>query len=163
MSTKPGFAALRVVWHGLPANERRAMRGLAALALAALVWFVAVAPAWRSVNSLPAQIEALDAQLQQVQQLSAQAKSLQTGAPVARADALRSLDALTKLRLGATATVQGSADRTSVTLKGASSEALVAWLGQARQNVGATVEQANLRQVNLLWDGTLLLSLPSGP
>lgn len=163
MSGHSALSAMRQSWIALAPRERRLVTLVAVLVLAALVWLVALAPALRVVSTVPARISGLDLQLRDVQQMAAQAKSLQARAPVGRAEAQRALDASVTQRFGALASVQSTADRTTVTLKGVPSDVLVVWLAQIRQGPGATVEQANLRQVGSAWEGTVVVGLPTGP
>ncbi len=163
MNAVPGFAAMRARWHGLSPGERRLLVGLLLLLVATALWFTALSPAWRTVASAPTQIDKLDLQLQSLQHMAAQAKQLQVRPVMARSDAVRALDTLSTQRFAGLASLQSGADRTTVNLKGVASEALVAWLGQVRQNIGVVVEQANLRQVGGNWEGTLVLSLPASP
>ncbi len=163
MNALPGFAALHARWLGLASGERHLLGWLLLLLVATALWFAALAPAWRTLASAPAQIDKLDAQLQSLQQMAAQAKQLQARPVLARSEAVRALETLSTQRFAASASLQSGADRTTVNLKGVASDALVAWLGQVRQNVGAVVEQANLRQIGGNWEGTLVLSLPATP
>ena len=163
MNAVPGFAALHARWRSLAPGERRLLGWLLLLLAATALWFAALAPAWRTLASAPAHIDKLDVQLQSLQHMAAQAKQLQARPVLARSEVVRALDTLSTQRFAALASLQSGADRTTVNLKGVASEALVAWLGQVRQNIGAVVEQANLRQVGGNWEGTLVLSLPATP
>lgn len=163
MSSRDTVSAVRRRWSDLSGKERRLLLLMTLVVLAALLWLVAIAPALRVVSTVPAQIARLDLQLQDVQQLAAQAKSMQVRAPIGRAEAQRALDTSVTQRFGALATLQPAADRTMVTLKGVPSDLLVVWLAQIRQGSGATVEQANLRLVGSAWEGTVVVGLPTTP
>ncbi len=68
-------AALAARFKALSARERIAVLAAGALLALALLWLLAIGPAWRTVSEAPARIEALDAQLQQMRQQAAQAQS----------------------------------------------------------------------------------------
>ena len=162
MSSSP-MAGLAARWLMLSEAEKLALRCLLLLLVGALVWFAGVAPALRTVSGVAGQSAKLDAQLQAVQKMATQAKALQARPPLARADAMREMQALTTQRFGVAAVLQSGTEKTVVTVKGVSSDSLVSWLAQARQNTGAVLDQANLRQLGTLWDGTLVISLPGAP
>jgi general secretion pathway protein M len=101
----------------------------------------------------------LDAQLQQMRSLQAQAQALQAQPRIAADEARRLLDASVK-SFGATAQLQIAGDRATVTFKGASADALAQWLLQVRLNVRAVPGEARLlRGASGNWDGTVTLNL----
>jgi general secretion pathway protein M len=61
-------------WPELEVREQRLVIGAGALLVLAIVWWVALAPALRTLSSSAAEHARLDAQLQQMTQLQAQAK-----------------------------------------------------------------------------------------
>ena len=74
MSTAPPSIAtalepLRARWRALAARERLAVTIAALLVGALLVWTIGVRPALATLNTAPAQLDALDAQLQQMQRV----------------------------------------------------------------------------------------------
>ncbi len=162
------MTALNDFWRALGARERSAI-ALGAVALAAmLTWWLALAPPLKTLAQADAQATQLEAQLQAMQGLQAQAKALQAQPKLSRDEALRALDASIKQRLGAAAqfTVQG--DSVTVVLKGASADALAQWLALSRINARALPSQARLQRggapgasaPGATWDGSLVLSLP---
>ena len=90
-------------WSRLALRERRMLVLAGSLVLVALVWMLEIAPALKTLRTAPAQHAVLDAQLQSMRQLAAQAKGLQNRPAVTRADAVRTLQLSLQQRLGASA------------------------------------------------------------
>ncbi len=129
------------------------------LVLAAALWWLGLAPALSTLRSAESQRQVLDAQLQQMKMLQAQAKSLQAQPRITPDEARRLLEASVK-PLGASAQLNMGGERAVITLKGASADALTQWLLQVRLNVRSTPSEARLvRASNGTWDGTVALSL----
>ncbi len=170
---------LQARWDALAGREQLLLSLATALVVLAVLWWLALAPALATLRAADAQHRLLDAQLQQMRSLQAQATSLQAQPRLAGDDAQRTLDALLKQKLGATAQMSVIGDRASVTLKGASADALAQWLTQARINARAVPTEVRLVRgsvpsagagsgagagvsgVNAVWDGTLVLNLPA--
>jgi len=146
-------------WQALGSRERQWLLGASVLVLAALVWWLAISPALLTLRSAASQRLLLDAQLQQMQSLQAQAKALQAQPRIALDEARRLLDASVK-SFGATAQLQMAGERATVTFKGASADALAQWLLQVRLNVRTVPSEARLsRGASGAWDGTVTLNL----
>jgi len=153
------LSLLTARWQGVSTRERRLVLLAVALVLAALLWWVGVAPALSTLRAAEGQRRLLDAQLQQMRDLQAQAKALQAQAPLAADEARRLLEASVK-PLGATAQLTLAGERATVTLKGVSADALAQWLVQVRLNVRSVPSDARLvRGANGTWDGTLTLNI----
>lgn len=152
-------ALLQVRWNSLPRREQRLVLVALALLLVALLWWVCLAPALATLRSADKQHQLLAVQLQQMQRLQAQAKTIQAQPRLALLEARRLLDASVK-PLGATAQLMVAGERVTVTLRGASADALAQWLTQARLNARAVPSEARLvRSAAGTWDGTLVLTL----
>jgi general secretion pathway protein M len=150
---------LRARWQALASRERQWLLSAALLVLAALVWWLAISPALLTLRSAASQRLLLDAQLQQMQSLQAQAKALQAQPRIAADEARRLLDASVK-SFGPAAQLQLAGERAVVSFKGASADALAQWLLQVRLNVRAVPSEARLlRGANGSWDGTVTLNL----
>jgi general secretion pathway protein M len=146
-------------WQALARRERQWLLGAALMVLAALVWWLAISPALITLRSAASQHSLLDAQMQQMQSLQAQAKALQAQPRIAPDEARRLLDASVK-SFGATAQLQMAGERATVTFKGASADALAQWLLQVRLNVRTVPSEARLsRGASGSWDGTVTLNL----
>jgi general secretion pathway protein M len=152
-------ALLQVRWNSLPRREQRLVLVALALLLVALLWWVCLAPALATLRSADKQHQLLAVQLQQMLRLQAQAKTMQAQPRLALLEARRLLDASVK-PLGATAQLLVAGERVTVTLRGASADALAQWLTQARLNARAVPSEARLvRSAAGTWDGTLVLTL----
>ena len=157
---------LQARWDALAGRERLLLLLAASVVAAAALWWLALAPALATLRAADAEHRALDAQLQQMQGLQAQATALQAQPKLGGEDAQRTLDALLKQKLGASAQMSVVGDRASITLKGASADALAQWLTQARINARAVPSEVRLVRSaagagNAAWDGTLVLNLPA--
>lgn len=146
-------------WRQISAREQRLVMVAALLIFVALLWWVALAPALATLRAAPAQHRALDAQLQQMQRLQAQAAAIQAQPALAQDDARRLLEASIK-PLAGSAELMVAGERVTVTFKGAAPDALAPWLTQVRQNAHAVPAEARLqRNAAGTWDGTLVLKL----
>jgi general secretion pathway protein M len=154
-------ALLKARWQGLAAREKMLTAAAAALVAVALIWFVLLGPALATLRSAETQRRALDEQLRQMQLLQAQAQALQAQPKQNHDDAVRLLELSVRQRLGTTGRILIAGDRATVTLTGASPDALAQWLTQARVNARALPGEARIaRNAAGLWDGTLVLALP---
>lgn len=163
MSTmKQQLAPLRARWDTLAPREK-VMVAVAAGAIAiAIVWMIAFAPALSTLRAADAQRATLDAQLQRMMGLQAQAQSLQALPKQNPDEALRLLELSVRQRLGAGARINVNGERVTLTLAGISPDALAQWLTQARANAHVTPGEAHLtRNASGTWDGTLALMLPA--
>lgn len=146
-------------WQAYSGRERQMLVLATLLVLAAALWWLGLAPALSTLRSAESQRQVLDAQLQQMKMLQAQAKSLQAQPRITPDEARRLLEASVK-PLGTTAQLSLAGERAVITLKGASADALTQWLLQVRLNVRSTPSEARLvRASNGTWDGTVALSL----
>lgn len=154
-------AALGARWNTLAAREKTLVLAAAALVAGALLWWVALAPALATLRSAEAQHRALDAQVERMVRLQLQAQAMQAQPRQGYDEALRQLEQAIRGQLGTTARYAIAADRVTVTLMGASGQALAQWLSQVRVNARALPGEARLtRNANGSWDGTLVLTLP---
>lgn len=153
-------ARLQARWRALARREQQLVLAALALLLVAGLWWLALAPALATLRSAESQQRLLDAQLQQMQRLQAQASTLQAQPRLAVADARRLLEASVQQQFGATAQLALVGERVTLTLKGATADALAQWLAQVRLNVRLLPEEARLqRSAAGHWDGTLVLLL----
>jgi general secretion pathway protein M len=153
--------AMLARWEGMAPRERWLVAAALGLVALALFWWVALSPAISTLRAAPAQHVALDAQREQMRSLAAQAKALQSQPKLAYDEALRALQASVKQRLGNSASLSTVGERVTVTIKGASPDALAQWLAQVRSNARAIATEARLTQSPSGWDGSVVLSLPA--
>ncbi len=154
-------AGLRQHWARLVPREQRLVAGAAGLVALALLWWLALAPPLAVVRTAESQHRALDAQLQRMLGLQAQAQALQSQPRQTADEASRLLEATVRQQLGTAARMTIAGERVTVTLAGAAPAAVGQWLTQARTNARVLPVEARLvRTPAGLWDGTLVLALP---
>lgn len=165
-------SALGQAWQRLARREQTLVLAAASVVGLALLWWVLLAPALRTLQGAGAQHERLDAQLQHMQALQAEAQQLQAQPRTPAQDAARTLQASASQTLGASARLVPAGERTTITLTGANASALATWLAQARSNAHAVTQEAHLTRSNapggaaqpgqtVRWDGQIVLSLPA--
>jgi len=176
---------LRARWAALAPREQRLLGGAAALVALALVWWLALAPALRTLSSAPDEHARLDAQLQQMTTLQARARQLQAQPRANPDDAQRALQASVRDGLGPQAQLRvvGGTDGANLSVRGVPATTLAQWLAQARGNARATPREVHLTRAQsaanatpgstpaaapergagadaIRWDGTLVMTLP---
>ena len=152
------IAPLVAWWRGLAVRERRGL-SLAAAALGLYaVLAVAVLPAWRTIARAPAELDALEAQLQTMQRLAGEAQQLRAAPPVNAEQAAAALKAATE-RLGDKGRLALQGDRATLTLNGASTSQLRGWLAEARSGARARPLEANLSRAGSGYTGTLVVAV----
>lgn len=151
-------------WQALDARQQALLRGAAALVALVLLWWLAVAPALATLRQAEARQRSLEAQWQQMQRLQAEARALQGLPRPGHDEALRALEVSVRQRLGASAQLQVSGERATLTLKNTPADALAQWLAQTRVNARLVPAEARLLRsadaASPSWDGTLALTLP---
>lgn len=171
--------ALKARWQALAPREQNFVLAAGAVVALALLWWVLLSPALATLRSAPARHAALDAQLQRMQALQAEAQQLQAAPRAMSGDTVGALRTAMAQRLGNAAQLNVAGDRATVTLKGAPADALAQWLAQARSNARATPVEARLARSTAAppaqgpatlgnapsalprWDGTVVLALPA--
>jgi general secretion pathway protein M len=142
----------------LAPRERVALTWAVAALLILTVFWLGMRPAWRTLQIAPQQLNQLDAQLQHMNQLAAQAKLLRAAPAVSSNQSAESLKAATD-RLGAAAKLNLQGDRATVGLTGVSPEALAEFLREVRSVARARVTEAQLSRRGTLYGGTVVLTL----
>lgn len=145
-------------WSALAPRERRIVGAAAALLALALVWLAAVAPAWRTLRELPPQIARAEAELQQMQALAAESKTLRAATPVAPAQAAAALRSATA-RLGEQVRVVQQGDRYKLSLSGVDGAALRNLLTEVRAGARMRPLEAQIVRGAKGFDGSLVLGL----
>lgn len=152
---------LRHWWQGLARRERRLIGAAAVLVVLALLWWVVLAPALRTLQRSPAQIDAAEAQLQAMQRLATEARELRSVTPVSIEQAGNVLKAATA-RLGDKARLALQGDRAVLTVTGVGSVALRDWLAEARSGARARTIEANLTRGTSGLSGTVVVAMGGG-
>jgi general secretion pathway protein M len=150
-----------VWWRSLAPRERRLVTLAALLVGAALLWAVAVQPAWRTLRAAPAQLAQLEQQHARMQGWATETASLRATPAIAPPQALAALQAAAE-RLGERARVVPGPDRVTVSLTGVSPGVLGPWLEEVRRTARARPLEANLTRGPDGFSGTLVLGLGSG-
>lgn len=148
-------------WQALSSRERL---GLSAALLAVgilLLWFIAVAPALRTLRDTPVQRDRLETVLSAMQRQAAEAKTLRAQPGIPLSQAQTALTAATE-RLGTQARLVITGDRATVTFTGVEGAALLTWLGEVRSGARAKPVEAQLKRLGKAYDGTMILSLTTG-
>lgn len=163
MNTESNLPAWRQAatqrWLSLGERER-VMVALAGAVLAlSLLWWVGLAPALRSLREAPAQIEALDMQLQEMRRLAAETRDLRALPAIPAAQAQAALAAAAQ-RLGDKARLTPQGERSVLQVTHLSGEQLGAWLAEVRVSARARVVEAQLvRTPQGDYAGSLVLAL----
>jgi general secretion pathway protein M len=148
-------------WKALAPRERRLVALAMTVVVVALLWFVAVAPAWRVVREAPARLDQLDLQLQSMQRLAAEARALQAAPPVTMSQSQAALKAATEA-LGSAGRLVIAGDRATVTFVNAHGGQVRDWLAEARGAARARPVEANLSRGPQGLSGSVVLALPAG-
>lgn len=170
---------LRARWAELAPRERSLLTLGLALMLIVVLWWVALAPALRTLGAARAEHSRLDAQLQQMSTLQTQAKALQALPRANRDESLRALEGSVRQGLGPNAQIANAGDGANVALRGVPADGFAQWLTQARSNARAVPREAHLTRSQasspqpapsanagedrprVRWDGTLVMVLPT--
>jgi general secretion pathway protein M len=153
-------APWRQRWLAMAPRERRVATVAAWLIGLALVWFVAVAPAWRSVATATDRLDQLDKQLQEMQRLAAEATTLRTLPPVGSLQSQSALKAATDA-LGPAGRLVLGGERATVTFTNATGAQLRDWLAEARSAARVRPIEANLTRGAQGYSGTIIVQMPA--
>lgn len=138
------LAPLKAQWRAMAPREQNFVLGAVALGGLALVWWVAISPALQTLRTAPQRHAELDAQLQRMRSLQAEAQQLQAVPRSSTGDATGALRSGLTERMGTAAQLNVAGDRATVTLKAAPADALAQWLALARSNARAVPIEARL-------------------
>jgi general secretion pathway protein M len=152
---------IKARWQALDKREKQLVALAAWVVGAALLWFVAIGPAWRTVSKAPARLDQLDAQLLQMQRLAGEARGLRAAPAVGSAQAQSALKAACE-SLGVAARLVVSGDRATVTFTNINSAQLRQWLTEVRSAARARPVEANLTRGAQGFSGTIVVALPGG-
>jgi general secretion pathway protein M len=150
---------LRQRWQALSARDRRIASTLAWALGLVLLWFIAVVPAWRSVTTAPARLDAIDKQLQQMQRLAAETATLRALPPVGGLQSQSALKAATDA-LGPAARLVLGGDRATITFTNASGTQVRDWLAEVRSAARVRPVEANLTRGPQGYSGNVIVQMP---
>jgi general secretion pathway protein M len=138
--------ALQGRWQALAPRERLLLAIGGTVLAGGLLWSVALAPAWRTLQRVPAEIAQQERALQQMRERATEVAQYRAVPPVPTAQAQQALNAATG-RLGARGklTLQGQ-DRAVLACSACSGADLVTWLAELRAGARGHVTEATLTQ-----------------
>lgn len=155
-------AASRRRWAALSPRERVLVATAAAVVLAAVLWVLAVRPAWHTLHTAPPRIASLQQQVQVLQQQAQQLAALRTApaVPAFSGDLQAALlDWFRRVDPKARVQVQVLPGEVTLQLAALRPATLVALVQAARRDWSAQVDAAELRRgASGLLDGTVHLS-----
>lgn len=175
------FAQWGQRWAALSGREQRAVLLAAGVIGLALLWWVGLAPALRTLRQADAQHVVLDQQIQSMHRLQQEAVALKAQSQLSTDTARAALESSSKQHLSANTQLLVTANQAQVSLRAQGGEGLAQWLAAARANAHALPVQAKLSRVaqprtppsggsgatsaapgapTALWDGSVTLRLP---
>ena len=152
-------APWRQRWQALAPREKRIAAWLAWAVGLLLLWFVGIAPAWRSVSTASARLDQVDKQLQDMQRLAGEATTLRALPPVGGLQAQAALKGATDA-LGSTGRLQLGGDRATVTFTNATGTQVRDWLAESRSAARTRPVEANLTRGPQGYSGSVIVQMP---
>ncbi len=157
----PLRAQWRARWSALDERERRRVGVAAAVVVLALVWWIGMAPALRTLREAPPRLTELDMQLQEMRRLAGESQALKSTPAIGASQARRALESVTE-RLGSSGRLSVQGERATLTLQSAKGDALWTWLSEARSAARARPIEAQLTRSGDGYSGTIVVVLPGG-
>lgn len=152
------LAPLKAKWSQLALRERRLLTLAGTLVVLLIVVTVFVQPAWRTLRAAPAQLDALDLELQNMQRLAGETAELRATPPVNTTQSGAALKAASE-RLGDKAKLSLQGERAVLTLNGIGTEQLRSWLAEVRSGARARPVEASLTRGASGYSGTIVVAL----
>lgn len=164
---RPGSLQARLApalgrWNSIAPRERRLVTAAALVLAAFLAWTVLIRPAWQTLRTAAAQLDVLDADLQAMQRLAAEAIELRATTSIGAGQSTLALTAASD-RLGGKARLSVQRDRAVLTLDGIGSDALRGWLLEVRSGARARVIEAQLARTAQGFVGTITVAIGGAP
>ena len=152
---------LHQYWLRASAREQVALRIAATLLVLALVWWVGLQPALKTLKNARTQAPVVRAQYEQMLQLQAQAAAMRAQVQQPVSDPKAALqDSISALENNARVSLAG--ERATVSFKQARPADLALWLEQVRLKAHSSVLEMHISQAAGLWSGSVVVQLPSG-
>ncbi len=130
-------------WRARTPQEQWLIGAMLFVVGAALIWWIGVQPALKTLREAPVEIDRLDRQIQQMQLAAAEAQGLRGSSQVTTQQAVAALQAATE-RLGPSAKLLVQGERATLTFTAVPAETLRGWLNEARSG-------ARVRPVEAQW------------
>lgn len=159
-SARAARAAWRARWAAMAPRERLAVGLMGALIALALLYLVAIRPAWQVVRDAPTRIASLDAQLQHMQRLAVDSKELRGTPRMPPSQAAAALKSATDA-MGTVGRLTVTGDRATLTLTNANGDQLRRWLIDARSAARARPVEATLSREPGGYSGSVVVALPT--
>ena len=136
-------------WIGLARRERVGVIVASALVAAALLYLLALEPAWRSRARLASELPRLRAELVELDALAAEAKTLKvrTRTPESPAQTKAALTKLLAERRIAESAIRDDGERFVVSARRADAAAWLSWLQEASSELALRVSAARMSRV----------------
>jgi general secretion pathway protein M len=154
---------IRARWAALAAREQRGLLLAGTVLGAALVWFITLAPALRSLKTVAQQSVVIGVELEHMQALQARAKALQAQPALAPQESLQALQSAAT-KLGPVVSLQVAGEQATLTIKKLSAAQLGQWLAP-QTGPGLNPTEAHLKRdtssAEPVWSGTLVYRLPN--
>jgi general secretion pathway protein M len=154
-------ANLRLWWGQRSHKEKWALKLAVAVLAGYLVWALALAPALRTLRGYEVSRFKLDADLQTMQGLQAQAQALQSMPRLSQLTATQALRDSVQNAFGKNADFSANGANATVTLRSVPADTLAQWLLSARTQALSAPIQARLSNTTSGWSGTLQMALPN--
>ena len=145
-------------WQARAARERQLIAAMVVALAVLVVWLIAVQPALRTLRETPIELARLDEQMQQMALAANEMETLRSASPVPTEQAIVALRAATA-SLGDKAKLVVQGDRATMTVTGVPSEALQAWLGEARSAARARPMEAQLVKAAIGYTGSITVAI----
>lgn len=160
-ATAARLAPLRAWWASLAQRERRLLLLGGTVLVVYAVFALTVQPAWRTLSRAPQQQAEVDAQLQAMQRLAAEAQELRAMPPVNPEQSAAALKSASE-RLGDKAKLSLQGDRAVLTLTGVGTEQLKGWLAEVRSGARARPVEATLTRGANGYSGSIVVAIGGG-
>jgi general secretion pathway protein M len=149
-------------WTAMAPRERQLATAAFWLALLTVLVMVGVRPALKTLRETPAQLQEVDAQLDDMKRLAEESQALRQRPPVPPAQAQAALKSATD-RLGPAGRLTVQGDRATLTLTKVPGDALASWLEDARSAARVKPVEAGLMQVEPgVYSGHIVVTLGPG-
>jgi general secretion pathway protein M len=152
---------LKATYDALSVREKTILGFAAFLVLFAFIWLVLISPALQILKTAPAQHLVLDQEIQAIQKMAVEAKSIQAEPKEMPANFDLSLKSLSENMLPGKTNITTSGDRVTISINGVSGQNLSQWLEAIRTQLHSKPQDAQLKYVETQWQGTVVLALPS--
>ncbi|THU03758.1 type II secretion system protein M [Lampropedia puyangensis] len=167
---------LNAKWSHLQARERTLVALATTVVGFALLWLIAIAPAWKTYTSYTSNRQTIERQVQQMQAMRQYALQMQThldsstsGGNQSTTGMVNAIHSSAQRLLGSTSSTPLTGDRVTVRFQNVPAAQLLQWLQQVRESTRAQAAQVQLNRASASttdtadatrWSGHVVLALP---